>query len=267
MRIATWNVNSARARQELIVDFLTRHDIDVLAMQETKCTDENFPREVFTDCGYQTAHTGFSQWNGVAIASRVGLDDVATCLNNQPGFAKDQQAEQTLEARAIGAVCGGIRVWSLYVPNGRAIGDPHYDYKLRFLDALAGHARAELAAAPDTRSVYVGDFNVAPTDDDVWDREFFRGKTHVTEPERAFFAALEGRVGLVETTRRFTPGAYTYWDYQQGRFFAGEGMRIDFQWATPALARLATGCVIDTDERGRKATSDHAPVIVDYDVT
>ena len=148
MRLATWNVNSIRARRERVVAWLQRSDVDVLAMQETKCKDEQFPYEAFTEIGYEVAHHGLSQWNGVAIASRIGLEDVRIGFPSQPGFHKDPEQPQDPEARAISALAGGVRVWSLYVPNGRELDDPHYTYKLDWLARLREHASAELAADP-----------------------------------------------------------------------------------------------------------------------
>ena len=161
MRIATWNVNSVRTRAERVAAFLEREDVDVLAMQETKTADSKFPYATFEAAGYEVAHVGVSQWNGVAIASRVGLDNVRNSFERQPAFAKN--GAPSVEARAVGAVCGGVDVWSLYVPNGREIGDPHYDYKLQFLWSLADQVQ------PGELQVYMGDFNVAPRDEDVWD--------------------------------------------------------------------------------------------------
>lgn len=262
MRIATWNVNSVRTRIDRVTEFLTRHDIDVLAMQETKTADKNFPYQAFTDLGYQVAHYGLHQWNGVAIASRVGLEDVRTQFPDQPGFHKDPAKPQDVEARAISAVCDGVRIWSLYVPNGREIADPHYDYKLRWLGTLANYVENELRATPESQLVLVGDFNIAPRDEDVWDMAFFEGKTHVTDPERVAFENLLD-AGLIEVTRDFTTGQFTYWDYQQMRFQRGQGMRIDFQLASKSVR--AVSALIDADERSTTGASDHAPVIVDYE--
>ena len=259
MRIVNWNVNSARTRVDRMTDFLQRHDVDVLAVQETKCTDAQFPYLAFEALGYEVAHYGLNQWNGVAIISRVGIDDVRTSFPGQPGFAKDPSAPQDVEARAIGALCGGVDIWSLYVPNGREIADRHYDYKLRWLYALGNYASTRL----DVPAVFLGDYNIAPRDEDVWDMAFFEGKTHVTEPERAAFDDLLD-LGLNETTRQFTEGGYTYWDYKSGRFGKNEGMRIDFQLATPLLTPI--GGFIDVEERSTKGASDHAPVVVDYEV-
>lgn len=263
MRIVNWNVNSARTRVDRMVDFLIRHDVDVLAVQETKCRDDQFPYGRFTEIGYEVAHFGLSQWNGVAIISRVGLEDVQTHFPGQPGFDKDPQNEQIIEARAIGATCGGVRVWSLYVPNGREIADPHYDYKLRWLFALRNHVSGELAEHPEQKLVLLGDYNIAPTDQDVWDISVFEGNTHVTEPERAAFEQLL-EAGLAETNPG--PGTFTYWDYKGARFLKGEGMRIDFQLASPALVAVAGNTFVDVEERAGKGASDHAPVIVDYSV-
>lgn len=169
MRIVNWNVNSARTRVDRMVDFLLRHDVDVLAVQETKCKDEQFPTERFTEIGYEVAHFGLNQWNGVAIISRVGIENVETHFPAQPGFNKDITKEQSIEARAIGARCGGVQVWSLYVPNGREIADPHYDYKLRWLFSLRNYVIDTLEYRPEEKLVLLGDFNIAPTDIDVWD--------------------------------------------------------------------------------------------------
>lgn len=265
MRLATWNVNSIRPRVDRVVDVLHRQDIDVLAIQETKCRDDQFPADRFERAGYECAHHGLSQWNGVAILSRVGLEDVEADFPSQPGFAKDADAEQTREARHIAATCGGVRVHSLYIPNGREPDDRHYTYKLEFLAALQEACTRWLDDDGALAAALVGDFNIAPEDGDVWDIGFFEGKTHVSAPEREAFAAL-GVAGFTDVTRRFTEGAYTYWDYQAARFRRGEGMRIDFQLASPALAGTAAGCFIDVDERRGKGASDHVPVIVDYEI-
>ncbi|MGW9554455.1 exodeoxyribonuclease III [Nocardiopsis sp. NPDC055551] len=262
MRIATWNVNSARARAERIGDWLDRSDVDVVAIQETKARDDQFPASVFTDRGYEVAHHGLSQWNGVAIASRVGLDDVRIGFPGQPGFGDPEERE----ARAIAATCDGVQVWSLYVPNGREIGHPHYDYKLRWLEALRQAGTARLAEDPQAQIAYVGDFNIAPQDDDVWDVAAFEGLTHVTEPERAAFTGLV-EAGFEEVVREYTPGpgVYTYWDYKGLAFPKRRGMRIDFVLASPALKARVTGASIDREERKGKGASDHAPVIVALD--
>lgn len=264
MRLATWNVNSVRARTDRIVDWLQRTGTDVLAMQETKCKDEQFPYARFEELGYEVAHVGLSQWNGVAIVSRVGLDDVQIGFEDQPGFSKDPEVPPALEARAIGATCGGVRVWSLYVPNGRELTDPHYTYKLDWLAKLRADAQSWLSARPDEQIALVGDWNVAPTDDDVWDPAVFEGKTHTSQPERDAFDAF-AEAGFVDVGRPYTPGpgVYTYWDYTQLRFPKKQGMRIDFALGSPAFAARVTSAEIDRNERKGKGASDHAPVIVD----
>jgi exodeoxyribonuclease III len=260
VRLATWNVNSIRSRADRVVAWLERSDVDVLALQETKCRDDQFPESRFTDLGYQVAHVGYSQWNGVAILSRVGLDDVEIGFPGQPCWGEDPDAE----ARALGATCGGVRVWSLYVPNGRTLTDPHYEYKLRWLEALRGTASGWLAEDPAAAVALVGDWNIAPQDDDVWDVRVFTHSTHVSEPERAAFRAIVD-AGFADVVRPHTPGpgVYTYWDYTQLRFPRREGMRIDFVLGSPALAARTTGARIDREERKGKGASDHAPVVVE----
>lgn len=265
MRICVWNVNSARTRLDRMVEMLRRNDIDVLAVQETKCRDDQFPTAAFEKLGYQVAHHGLNQWNGVAIISRVGLDNIQAGFPGQPGFNKDPDATPALEARHIAATCGGVCVHSLYIPNGRDITDPHFEYKLEFLERLRQHIIATLNDDPEATFMMGGDFNIAPTDSDVWSMAAFAGKTHVTPPERAAFYALE-QAGMKEVTRQFTPNQWTYWDYKAARFFKDEGMRIDFQLTSPALAATASAGFIDIKERQGKGASDHAPVIVDYEV-
>jgi exodeoxyribonuclease III len=260
VRIATWNVNSARARVDRIVDWLRRSDIDVVALQETKCKEGQFPTERFTELGYQVAHHGYSQWNGVAVLSRVGLDDVCRGFPGQPAWGEPPATE----ARALGATCGGVRVWSLYVPNGRELGDPHLAYKLDWLRQLRAAGTTWLADDPQAQIALVGDWNVAPQDDDVWDIGFFDGATHVSSDERAAFQGVLD-AGFADVVRPLAPGpgTYTYWDYQQLRFPKKQGMRIDFVLGSPALAARVSGASIDREERKGKGASDHAPVIVD----
>ncbi|GAA1351378.1 exodeoxyribonuclease III [Falsarthrobacter nasiphocae] len=266
MKIATWNVNSLRARADRVEAWLERSDADVLAIQETKCKDENFPWELFERAGYEVAHFGLSQWNGVAIVSRVGLEDVQRTFAGQPEFGKGGK-DPIQEARAMSAVCGGVRVWSLYVPNGRGLQDEHMGYKLQWLDVLRGEAKAWLEADPEAKLALVGDWNIAPKDEDVWDIELFKreGYTHVSEPERAAFQAFLD-LGFTDPVRAEHPGpgVYTYWDYTQLRFPRKEGMRIDFQLLSPALAKSVTRTWIDRDERKGKGASDHAPVVVEF---
>jgi exodeoxyribonuclease-3 len=260
MRLATWNVNSIRSRADRVAAFLQRHDVDVLALQETKCRDDQFPEMMFAALGYETAHVGFSQWNGVAILSRVGIEDVQIGFPGQPCWAEDTETE----ARALGATCGGVRVWSLYVPNGRTLTDPHYRYKLDWLAQLRTAAAGWLADDPAAQVALVGDWNIAPQDDDVWDMSVFAHSTHVSEPERAAFRAIV-EAGYADVVRPFAPGpgVYTYWDYVRLRFPRREGMRIDFVLGSPALAARATRALIDREERKGKGASDHAPVIVE----
>lgn len=248
MKIATWNVNSLRARWPRVDEWLRLHEPDVVLVQETKQTDETFPTAALADLGYESAHHGQGQWNGVAIFSRVGLTDVERGLGEVDAH----------EARIIGATCGGLRVYSCYIPNGRALDDPHYTYKLNWLAALAdrveGHTGGGLLLG--------GDFNVAPTDFDCWDPEALAGATHVSEPERAAIARLTN-AGLVDLGRRAHPDepAFTWWDYRNGAFRRGWGMRIDFLFATPDVAEVTSACDVDRDARKGEKPSDHAPVV------
>ncbi|MFT2817618.1 exodeoxyribonuclease III [Leifsonia sp. A12D58] len=267
MRIATWNVNSIRARSGRVVDWLVREDIDVLAMQEIKCKPEQFPAEPFEEAGYELVLHGLNQWNGVAFASRLPMTDVATSFPGMPGFLKGQEGpDQPLEARALGVTVEDIRLWSLYVPNGRALDDPHYVYKLDWLARLDAHARDELAKNPDLALALMGDFNVAPTDADVGDPSFVHGvSTHVSDPERAAFAAFE-EAGLTDVVRPIVPEGFTFWDYKQLRFPRNEGMRIDFILGSHAFADLVTDASIHRNERKGDAPSDHVPVVVDLEL-
>ena len=264
MRLATWNVNSVRSRIDRVEALLQRHDIDVLALQETKAKDEQFPAMGLQTLGYEVAMVGYNQWNGVAIVSRVGLDGVEIGFPGMPGFG-DPEAP---EARAIGATCGGVRVWSLYVPNGRKVDDPHFDYKLRWLEALRSSTEGWLAEQPEMSLALVGDWNVAPFDEDVYDMKDFKNSTHVTPQERAAFFAFE-QLGMSDVTRQFTPGpqVYTYWDYFRRRFERNRGLRIDFVLGSPALSSRVANAFIDTAERdpeqGEGSPSDHAPLVVD----
>lgn len=268
LRIATWNVNSIRTRVDRVVDWLQRADVDVLAMQETKCSDEQFPTMPFAGAGYEVVHSGFDQWNGVAIASRVGLDDIQIGFDGQPMWAKGDGPFRA-EARALGATCNGVRVWSLYVPNGRTLTDPHYVYKLQWLAALRDTARSWLTDNPAAQIALTGDWNIAPQDDDVWDIKVFEDSTHVSESEREAFQAIVD-AEFTDVVRPFAPGpgVYTYWDYTQLRFPKREGMRIDFILASPGLAQRVVHAEIARDERktgkDRIGTpSDHAPVLAD----
>ena len=253
MRIATWNVNSLRSRIDRVEAFLQRHDVDVLAVQETKAKLDQLPLMGLQSLGYEVAAAGTSQWNGVAIISRVGLEDVQVGFPGMPGYGEPVAPE----ARAIAATCDGVRIWSLYVPNGRKPDDPHYAYKLDWLARL----REAATAWSGEQTALVGDWNIAPRDEDVFDIAQFATSTHVTAPERAAFQAFLDD-GYAEVTREHAPG-YTYWDYYRQRFERDRGLKIDFVLASPALAARVTGATIDRDERAGKGASDHAPVLVD----
>jgi exodeoxyribonuclease-3 len=260
MRIATWNVNSVRSRIGRVEALLQRHEIDVLALQETKARDDQWPVMGLEALGYEVATLGHSQWNGVAIVSRVGIEEVQHGFEGMPAYGDPLAAE----ARAIGATCGGVRVWSLYVPNGRSIGDPHLDYKLAWLKALRATAAGWLEEEPDRQVALTGDWNIAPLDEDVFDITRFATSTHVTPPERAAFQAVVD-AGYADVVRPHQPGpdVFTYWDYYRQRFERNRGMRLDFILASPALAKRVTGALIDREERAGQGASDHAPVIVD----
>jgi exodeoxyribonuclease III len=276
VRLATWNVNSIRARLDRVTNWLERADVDVLAMQETKCADDQFPTMPFAAIGYEVVHCGFNQWNGVAIASRVGLDDVQVGFDGQPSWSDKPEVrragakrpgidtEAAAEARALGATCAGVRLWSLYIPNGRVPNSPHYLYKLEWLAALRDTARNWLAEDPQAQIALGGDWNIAPTDEDVWSVEFYQNSTHVTPPERQAFRDIVD-AQFTDVVRPFTPGpdVYTYWDYTQLRFPKNRGMRIDFILGSPALAQRITHAEIVREERKGKAPSDHAPVLVE----
>ncbi|MEN9621381.1 MAG: exodeoxyribonuclease [Actinomycetota bacterium] len=267
MRIATWNVNSIRTRYGRVVDWLVNADVDVLAMQEIKCKPEQFPLEAFEAAGYEVVLHGLNQWNGVAIASRLPMTDVEVGFTGQPGFAKghdpDSGQDAPLEARAIGATIDDVRVWSLYIPNGRALDDPHMDYKLRFLRALADDSERWMRENPGAALALTGDFNVAPTDADMGDPSFIPGvSTHISPAEREAFAALE-RAGLTDVVRPIVPEGYTFWDYKQLRFPRDEGMRIDFILGSPGFADRVVDARIEREQRKGDAPSDHVPVLVD----
>jgi exodeoxyribonuclease-3 len=266
MRVATWNVNSIRARVGRVTEWLVREDIDVLAMQEIKCRESQFPFEPFTEAGYDVELHGLNQWNGVAFASRLPMEDLAVGFEGVPGFGKpDENGVLPSEARALGVTVNGVRLWSLYVPNGREVGDPHYDYKLEWLKQLAGDTRKWLAEHPETPLALMGDWNVAPLDSDVWDLSVFEGATHVSPPERAAFAEFEA-AGLHDVVRPLVPTGFTYWDYKQLRFPRNEGMRIDFIMGSKPFADLVSMARIDRNERKGTAPSDHVPVVVDLDL-
>jgi exodeoxyribonuclease-3 len=257
MRVATWNVNSVKARLPRLLDWLAGTAPDVVCLQETKCAADAFPAGEVAELGYETAAHGDGRWNGVALLSRVGLDDVRRGFPGEPGFPAP-------EARAISATSGGIRFTSVYVPNGRTPDDPHYAYKLSWLAALRESVAADLAAGP---VVLTGDFNVAPTDADVWDPSLFVGSTHVTPPERDALAAIRA-LGLRDVEARALKGdrPYTYWDYRAGMFHQNKGMRIDLVYASAQVADAVRDAYVDREARKGKGPSDHAPVVVDLDL-
>lgn len=274
MRIATWNVNSIRTRFGRVVDWLQREDIDVLAMQEIKCRPDQFPVEAFEQAGYHLEINGLNQWNGVAFASRHEMTDVARGFDGMPGFGKPIKGQEAvqgtgpnglpLEARALGVTVGDLRLWSLYVPNGRSLDDPHLEYKLEWLAALRNNTAAWLDEDPELPLALMGDWNVAPFDADMGDPSFTLGQsTHVSPAERAAFEAFVPLVS--DVVRPIVPEGYTFWDYKAGRFPKDEGMRIDFIMGSEAFADTVTGASIHRDERRGDAPSDHVPVVVDID--
>ena len=250
----TWNVNSLKARLERVEAWIAECEPDVICMQETKLADTAFPAMAFSALGYESAHHGEGRWNGVAILSRVGLDDVVE------GFADDDAPDH--EARLITATCGGVRVLSAYVPNGRALDHEHYQYKLRWLERLAGHL--DLTADPSAPTALCGDFNIAPEDIDVRDPEALVDSTHVSEPERKALGKLLDW-GLDDVFRSRFPDVerlYSWWDYRAGNFHKGIGMRIDLVLASQSLAERVEWALIDRNARKGKAPSDHAPLVV-----
>jgi len=267
MRVATWNINSIRSRYARAIDFLVREDIDVIAFQETKCKPEQFPVEAFEAAGYEVIAHGVNQWNGVAFASRLPMTDVETSFAGQPGFLKGAEGpDQPLEARALGVTIDGVRLWSLYVPNGRALDDPHLVYKLDWLAKLRTATSAWMTGNPGAPIALMGDFNIIPTPEDNGDPSIIEGiSTHVSPEERASFAAFSD-IGLVDTVRPLVPTGYTYWDYKQLRFPRNEGIRIDFILGNQEFADLVTAAAIHRDERKGDGPSDHVPVVVDLEI-
>jgi exodeoxyribonuclease-3 len=256
MQIATWNVNSIRARSPRVIPFLERTQVDVLAMQEIKCKPEQFPYADFEAIGYKVIAHGLNQWNGVAFAYKASLEaeDVEFEFSGQPSF------KDVVEARALGATFNGVRVWSLYVPHGRGLEDPHMEYKLEFLDRLAALSADQLEMDPGLEWALVGDFNIAPLDSDVYDLSMF--ETHVSEPERQAFEAFD-QIGFSDRVRELVPNEYTYWDYKDLCFPKNNGMRIDFCLTSPGLTDRVSGASIERDERKGEGPSDHVPVIIE----
>jgi exodeoxyribonuclease-3 len=256
VRIATWNVNSLKVRQPRVEEWLAYASPDVVCLQETKLADDAFPQLAFGALGYESVHHGQGQWNGVAILSRVGVEAVTS------GFDAMIDPYEG-DCRLLAATCGGIRVVSAYVPNGRDVASEHYERKLQWLACLHDWVAAQ--GTPDDPIAVLGDFNVAPDDRDVWSPKAFQGSTHVTEPERTAVAALV-HWGLVDVFRELyaDEGLYTYWDYRAGDFHQHRGMRIDLVLATPPLASRARWAVVDRNARKGKQPSDHAPLVVDF---
>lgn len=274
MRIATWNVNSLKARWEAVEKWLERAEPDVLLIQETKLSDGDAPEMSFRMLGYELLHHGEGRWNGVAIASRVGIADPVTNFGDGP--VRDSSAGASVavseddfdpfdEARMVSAVCGGVRVASLYAPNGRVVGSPFYEGKLRWFERLARWvAESSSVEAP---LVLGGDYNVTPADEDVWDPVRAHGGTHVSEPERDALARLRAW-GLVDAYRLQSTdrGRFSWWDYRAGMFHKNEGMRIDLLYVTPPVASRVVWAEIDREARkGPPTPSDHAPVVIDLD--
>lgn len=254
MRIATWNVNSLKARLPRVEEWLADVQPDVLCMQETKLADDAFPALTFSSMGYESAHYGQGQWNGVAILSKVGLSDVV--CNFADGGSPDP------DARIITAMCGGVRVSSVYVPNGRSLDHEHYQYKLGWMAQLRRHVEA--LNEPSDNVVVAGDFNIAPTDIDVYDPKKFVDTTHTSPAERALLAELCDW-GMVDVFRQHhpEPKLYSWWDYRAGDFHMGRGLRIDLVLCSQSVADRATYSVVDRNARKGTSPSDHAPVIVD----
>ncbi|MFD9867468.1 exodeoxyribonuclease III [Streptomyces niveus] len=259
MRIATWNVNSITARLPRLLAWLESTGTDVLCVQETKSTLEQFPADALRELGYESAVNATGRWNGVALISRVGLDEIVKGLPGGPEY------EGVEEPRAISATCGDVRVWSVYVPNGREVAHDHYAYKLRWLEAL----RAAVAedSAGDRPFAVLGDFNVAPTDQDVWDPALFEGATHVTPDERAALTALRdgGLTDVMPRPLKYDQ-PYTFWDYRELRFPKNRGMRIDLVYGNGPFTAAVKDSYVDREERKGKGASDHAPVVVDLDL-
>jgi len=256
VRIATWNVNSLKARLPRVEEWLAYADADVVCLQETKLSDDAFPQLTFSALGYDSVHHGQGQWNGVAILSRVGIDLVSSGFD---GAADPYEGD----ARLLAATCGGVRVVNVYVPNGREVDSEFYARKLEWLGCL--HDWLARTASPEDRLAVLGDFNVAPEDRDVWSMKAFQGSTHVTEPERAAVRRLLDW-GLVDAFRALygDERLFTYWDYRGGAFHQHRGMRIDLALVTRPLADRLSWGVVDRNARKGQQPSDHAPLILDF---
>lgn len=257
MRIATWNINSLNVRLGRLEEWIGYAQPDVLCLQETKIADAAFPTMAISALGYESIHVGDGRWNGVAILSRVGLTDII------PGFP-DAEAPFT-EPRLVSAMCGGVRIWNVYVPNGRGLDDPHYQFKLAWFEKFTELVMK--TSAPTEAVALMGDFNVAPKDIDVHNPTKFIGSTHVSEPERAAIKELES-LGFVDVFREHHPEEklFTFWDYRAGDFHMGRGMRIDLALLSEPIANKVTFALVDRQARKGEKPSDHAPMIIDIDI-
>ena len=255
MRLVTWNVNSLKVRLPRVEAWIDEVKPDVVALQETKLADDAFPALAFEALGYESVHFGQGRWNGVALISRIGL------ANPRDNFADGIDPDH--EARIVSATCGGVRVSSVYVPNGRSLDDDHYRYKLGWMARLRQHVEAERAQAPGG-TVVMGDFNIAPDDRDVWDPAAYEGATHVSVAERDSLQSLLDW-GMVDLFRMHhtAGGLFSWWDYRDGAFHRGRGMRIDLVLGTAAVAERCAWAVVDRNSRKGEQPSDHAPVVVD----
>lgn len=252
MRFATWNVNSLRARRELVAQWLLAQQPDILCLQETKVKDAEFPEDLFAEVDYHVAHWGVSAWNGVALVTREPVEQVGL------GIVDDAE-----EARCITGIVEGIRVFSVYVPNGRSLDDPHYAYKLEWLELLRQRVAEELQRGP---VIIAGDFNIAPTDADVYDPAALEGATHVSEPERMALQRLLD-LGLVDcgAIHPSDEPSFTWWDYRQGAFRRGMGMRIDLVLVSESLEQRVRSVAVDRVARAATKPSDHAPLVVEFE--
>jgi len=253
MKIASWNVNSLKVRLPQVLDWLSRHRPDALALQETKLADDAFPADAFAQAGWHVLYSGQKTYNGVALVTR---DPASELITELPGIDDPQR-------RVLGATVGGVRVLDLYVPNGQAVDSDKYGYKLEWLDALADRVRAELEQHPDL--VVLGDFNIAPADADVYDPEALAGQIHCTERERAALQRLLD-LGLADTFRQFEQpaGTYSWWDYRANAFRRGLGLRIDLILASRPLAARCVRSIVDSEPRRNERPSDHAPVVAEF---
>ncbi len=262
MRLATWNINSVVVRLPRLLSWLDRVEPDVVCLQEVKSSPKTFPTWEIAEVGYDSVAYTTGRWNGVAILSKVGLTEVRRGLIDEPVYVPEGALLGVPEPRAIAATCGGIRVWSVYVPNGREVGHPHFTYKLQWLEAIRETAAAEIHTGRPL--AVLGDFNVAPTDRDVWDIREFDGSTHVTDDERKALASLrEGGISEIYPRPLRFDVPFTYWDYRAMAFQKNRGMRIDLAYGDRQFLATLTDAYVDRDARSGKGSSDHAPLIID----